>query len=187
MIRSFVAILLILFLYPFSSSATVFEFGDNGSVQITKAESFYSKHRQSKFLRSAFGSSSTSAKYNVFVKEASLKYSVDEKLIHAIIKAKSSYNPDAVSPKGAQGLMQLMPETAKAYGVTDSFSPEDNIAGGTKYLKELLDRYDGDLDRSIAAYNAGEGAVDKYNGIPPYSETIKYVQTVTNYLEESEE
>lgn len=94
------------------------------------------------------------------------------------LQQKSHTNPDAVSPKGAGGLMQLMPNIAKQYGVIDRFSPEENIEGGTRYLKFLLDRYEGDISLAVAAYNAGEGAVDKYDGIPPYAETKAYVEKI---------
>ena len=114
---------------------------------------------------------------------ASAKYDVSEDLIHAVIKAESAYNPNAVSLKGAGGLMQLMPDTATQYGVADRFSPKENIDGGTKYLKILLDRYDGDIGMAVAAYNAGEGTVDKYGDIPPYSETKAYVQKISLFLE----
>lgn len=184
--------MVILFLAVFlfwatSAFATVFEFFDDGSEEVHEAYNFISHHNKLKFISRHTTPSKYGSQYDGYIKKAARNYEVDENLIHAVIRAESSYNPKAISPKGAVGLMQLMPETAKAYGVTDSFSPEENITGGTKYLKDLLDRYDGDLDRSIAAYNAGEGAVDKYKGVPPYSETIKYVQTVTNYLEESAE
>jgi len=117
--------------------------------------------------------------YNKIIKKYSNKYSVPESLIKAVITAESCFNPRAVSPKGAQGLMQLMPPTAARFGVIDSFDPDDNIRGGTKYLKFLLSHFDQYTKHAVAAYNAGEGAVARYRGVPPYKETINYVAKVT--------
>lgn len=103
---------------------------------------------------------------------------VDESLIRAIIHAESAYQTDAQSPKGAQGLMQLMPETQALMDVANPFDPEDNIEGGTRYLSQLLDEFDGDFELAAAAYNAGPTAVSKYGGIPPYDETQEYVRRV---------
>ena len=110
-------------------------------------------------------------------------YNVDGNLIRAIIAIESCYKPKALSHAGAQGLMQLMPGTAKRFGVSNSYNPKKNIRGGTKYLKFLIKRYRGDLEKVLAAYNAGEGNVDKYKGIPPFKETQNYVKNVLkNYL-----
>lgn len=105
-------------------------------------------------------------------------YQVDSTLIKSIITAESCFKVKALSHKGASGLMQLIPATAERFGVTDIYNSEQNIRGGTKYLKFLLARFNGDLEKAIAGYNAGEGAVDKYKGIPPYRETKKYVKNV---------
>jgi soluble lytic murein transglycosylase-like protein len=99
-------------------------------------------------------------------------------LIHAVIRQESGYDPYAVSHKGAKGLMQLMPATAKRFGVKDVFDPAENVQGGVKYLRQLLDRYDGDRRLALAAYNAGEGAVDRFGGVPPYRETQDYVDRI---------
>ena len=110
--------------------------------------------------------------------EAALRYSLDPALVQAVVAVESGFRPDAVSPKGAQGLMQLMPATARYLGVKDSLDPIDNLDGGTRYLRELIERYNGDLKRALAAYNAGEGAVARHGGVPPYPETLAYVRKV---------
>lgn len=103
-------------------------------------------------------------------------YGVDPVLVRAVIQVESDFDPRCVSQKNARGLMQLIPETAKRYGVGDVFDPEENIRGGVKYLADLLSMFSGDLPRALAAYNAGEGAVLRYGGIPPYQETSTYVK-----------
>jgi hypothetical protein len=112
------------------------------------------------------------------INEISERYGVDPQLVHAVIEAESAFNPWAVSRKGAQGLMQLMPRTASALGVRDSFNPRDNIEGGVRHLRYLMDRYPGNVSLVLAAYNAGEGAVEQHGGIPPYPETQQYVQKI---------
>jgi len=117
-------------------------------------------------------------KYGSLIQKASDKYKVDYSLVKAVIKAESNFNHKAVSPKGAQGLMQLMPKTASTLQVKDSFEPESNIEGGVKYLSYLMNVYNGHLPLALAAYNAGEKAVAKHGGIPPYAETKGYVKRV---------
>jgi hypothetical protein len=110
------------------------------------------------------------------------KAGVDPRFIHAVIEQESKYDPKAVSHAGAQGLMQMMPATAQRFGLKDPFDASANVEAGTKYLKWLLKRFDGDVSLALAGYNAGEGAVDKYKGVPPYSETQNYVKKiVTSY------
>jgi len=106
------------------------------------------------------------------------RHGLDPKLVKSIIEVESGCNPRALSSKGAMGLMQLMPDTAKEMGITDPWDPRENVKGGTKYLSLLLKRYRGDLVKALAAYNAGPTAVDEYNGIPPYQETKEYVNSV---------
>ncbi len=110
--------------------------------------------------------------------EAAERHRVDPALVRAVIQAESNWNPWAVSHKGAQGLMQLVPGTAERFGVADVFNPEQNIDAGVRYLRSLLQRYNGDLTKSIAAYNAGVSAVDRFGGVPRYRETRNYVQKV---------
>jgi len=122
-------------------------------------------------------------KYEPEIWKASQRYSVDYNLVRAVIKAESNFNPKAVSRAGAKGLMQLMPQTASILQVNDSFHPEENIDGGVRYLRYLLNLYNDNLQLALAAYNAGEKAVFKYRGIPPYQETQTYVQRVLGYYQ----
>jgi soluble lytic murein transglycosylase-like protein len=112
---------------------------------------------------------------------------VETHLVHSVIRAESNYNPAAVSPKGALGIMQLIPATAHRFGVSNIFDAQDNIRGGVRYLRFLLDYYENDYSKAIAAYNAGESAVDKYNGVPPFAETQNYVYQVARNLKAARE
>jgi soluble lytic murein transglycosylase-like protein len=114
------------------------------------------------------------------VREAAERHNMDPALLNAVISTESGWNPKAVSRKGAVGLMQLIPETAQRFSVGNPYDPAQNVEAGTTYLKSLLDRYDGDLNKSLAAYNAGEGAVDRSGGVPAFRETRQYVQKVTH-------
>ena len=120
--------------------------------------------------------------YSPMIERASLAHGVEKALVHAVISAESGYNPYAVSRTGALGIMQLMPDTAKRYGVKNSLDPVDNINGGVRYLKDLLVMFNGNIELAVAAYNAGENAVIRYgNRIPPYAETVHYVPKVLGF------
>jgi soluble lytic murein transglycosylase-like protein len=119
-------------------------------------------------------------KIEVMIREVSARYNVDPALIRAVIETESNWNSEAISRKGALGLMQLVPGTARQLGVNNAFDPKQNLDGGVHYLHMLLERYNGDLDRALAAYNAGPGAVDRARGVPRFRETRDYVQKVTD-------
>jgi soluble lytic murein transglycosylase-like protein len=128
---------------------------------------------------------SPSALFSTAVERIATEQALSPELIHSVIKAESNYNPFAVSPKGALGIMQLVPETARRFGVSNTFDAVQNIQGGARYLKYLLDVYHGDYPLALAAYNAGEGAVARQGGVPPYPETRQYVNAVQKELQKA--
>ncbi len=134
-----------------------------------------------------YASSVNPAEFEQLIKTCSEKYGVNQCLVKAVIHAESGYDPNAVSSKGASGLMQLMPGTAKSLKVADRFNPKDNVEGGVKYLRFLLDTFRGDVSLAVAAYNAGLNKVAKYGGIPPYNETRTYVNRVLSYMKSYQE
>lgn len=176
-ILKFLIVLPLLLLTITGGRASVFEFNTDGSISRFEASDYLSEMRH-KHPSSQIFVPGPQNKYDAFINEASTQYDVDADLIHAVIFVESGYQPEAISPKGAEGLMQLMPETARQFGVRDTFDPKQNINGGTALLQHLLGKYEGDISLTLAAYNAGEAAVKKYNGVPPYQETKAYINKV---------
>jgi soluble lytic murein transglycosylase-like protein len=131
-----------------------------------------------KVVMPAAGSGALASQYDAYIAEAARLYHIPQALVRAVIQVESNFDPRAVSPANAQGLMQMIPDTAERMMVTDIFDPRQNILGGTRYLRILANTFNGDLQLTIAGYNAGEGAVAKYQGIPPYRETREYVARV---------
>ena len=182
--------LLILIVSPACSDIYRYE-DDDGIIHFTDAPTdrrfkiFMRELKKDKQLRTKLqlSSSVNPAEYDHIISTCATKYGVNPALIKAVIHAESGYNPKAVSRKGASGLMQLMPGTARSLKVSNCFDPKDNVEGGVKYLRFLLDTFRGDVSLAVAAYNAGLGKVAKYGGIPPYNETRTYVNRVLSYMQ----
>lgn len=166
----------------------------NGVVHFTNAPhltgrpakqswSFYRKEVRPYPTASPFAAANAQT-FSALIRENALAYRLEEALVKAVIKAESNYNPQSLSSKGAQGLMQLIPETARLVKVSNPFDPAENIRGGSNYLRLMLDQFSGNLDLALAAYNAGPNAVIRHGGIPPYAETQQYVQRVRRYLDQ---
>ena len=149
-------------------------------VQVAYKDPRPAAHSSVVFYRYANGNEPVTLppRLDAIVDQAADDYAVDKALVEAVIHAESSFDTRAVSAKGASGLMQLMPETAARYGVHDLFDPEQNVMGGVRYLRDLLETFDNDLRLALAAYNAGENSVLRYGGVPPYPETVNYVNRV---------
>jgi soluble lytic murein transglycosylase-like protein len=190
--------ILLIILLPFSpyfqttaAKADIYKYVDNeGVMHFTDAPTdrrfkiFMRDLKKDRRLRTNFkiaASYRNKAEFEPLIKSLSSEYGVDSSLIKAVIHAESGYNPNAVSPKGAQGLMQLMPKTAQGLKVSNSFDPKENIRGGVRYLRFLLDTFKGDVTLALAAYNAGLNRVSQYGGVPPYQETRNYVSRVLSY------
>ncbi len=169
-------------LAPLPAHADIYMYRDaNGVLHFTNVPAS-SKYRL--YVRSSkprFNTPTGNKKYDGIIKDAAHRYGVDFSLLKAIIRAESSFNPLAISRKGARGLMQIMPENYKTLDIQDPFDPQQNIMGGARYFRTLLDRYQGKVALTLAAYNAGPTAVDRYRRIPPYVETQDYVEKVLRY------
>ena len=180
-----------LFLSLSESAADIYKYEDDeGVLHFTDAPTdrrfkiFMRDIKKDRLLRTKFrlsGCVGNPAEFEPIINSCALEYGVDKSLVKAVIHAESGYNPNAVSPKGASGLMQLMPKTAKSLNVANTFDPKDNIRGGVRYLKFLLNTFKGDVSLALAAYNAGLTRVAQYGGIPPFMETRNYVDKVLQY------
>lgn len=170
-------------IYRYEDSEGIVHFTDAPTDKRFKI--FMRDLKKDRLLRTRFRLFNTAnpAEYEPIIKTCSEKYGVSSSLIKAVIHAESGYNPNAVSTKGASGLMQLMPGTARSMKVSNSFDPKDNVEGGVKYLRFLLDTFRGDISLALAAYNAGLSRVARYGGIPPYAETRTYVNRVLSYMQ----
>jgi soluble lytic murein transglycosylase-like protein len=174
------AVLLVLAALPRPVFADVFAYTDrNGVLTFTNVPTHSGYKRVLRdTVKPVTNAGALSTSYDHLILTASGRHSVDADLIRAVIKTESDFNAAARSHKGAMGLMQLMPETARLHNVIDAYNPEENVEGGVRHLRMLLDRYRGNLELSLAAYNAGSAAVEKHRGIPPFAETREYVRRV---------
>jgi soluble lytic murein transglycosylase-like protein len=164
--------------------ADVYMYTDrNGVLTFTNAPNHGGYRRVLRSATSLSAGRHTYASYDDLILTASGRHSVDADLIRAVIKTESDFNPGARSHKGAMGLMQLMPDTARLHSVVNAYDPVENVEGGVRHLRMLLDRYQGNLELSLAAYNAGSGAVEKHRGIPPFAETKEYVRRVLRFYD----
>lgn len=181
-------IIMVLLLTAASSDADIYKFvAADGSLAFTNLPTekggkvIFRDPKTNSTAKNTVAQSSGSVRnesFNSIATEKAAKYNLDPQLVKAVIKAESNWNPNAVSPKGARGLMQLMPSTAYELGVFNSFDPEENIDGGTRYLRYLIEKFNGDLNLAVAAYNAGPARVEKTKSIPAIPETVQYVKRV---------
>jgi soluble lytic murein transglycosylase len=179
--RSTLLGLILLLLLPLSARADIYKYVDaDGVIHFTNTPT---SSRYNLYLKERSpGSSSGDSSFRAIISRQAATFRLDEALVRAVIKAESGYNPRAVSKKGALGLMQLMPDTARLLKVRDPLDAEENIRGGSRYLRLMLDEFNGNLDLALAAYNAGPNAVRRHGGIPPYEETRIYVDRVKTYM-----
>jgi soluble lytic murein transglycosylase len=168
------------------AAADIYRYVDaDGIVHFTNdppTKNFKLYRRETIAIKSGSAGPAIPSSLGNIIRHYSEKYSLEEGLVHAVIKAESNYNATAVSKKGALGMMQLMPGTARLLKVDNPLDPAENIGGGSRYLRQMLDEFNGNLDFAIAAYNAGPNAVRRHGGIPPYEETRTYVKRVKQYL-----
>lgn len=167
-------------IYVFKESDGTIRFSSKPPTTGVKAKVFQGKKSGFSWYRVSRGGQSRlfRERYSTIISSASKRFGVDEDLVRAVIHAESAFNPRAVSPKGARGLMQIMPFHFRRLGIKDPFEPSQNVLGGVRMLAELRERYKGNTRLILAAYNAGEEAVSRYNGVPPYTETQNYVTKV---------
>jgi soluble lytic murein transglycosylase-like protein len=176
----------LLVLFPCLCTADIYKYVDKrGVVHFTNVPTrpYYSLFMRETMRETCRRWKTNPQAFDPIISRLCKKYEIEEALVKAVIKAESDFDPAAISKKGAQGLMQLMPETARDLAVTNPFHPTQNLEGGIRYLRKLLDQFQGNLQLALAAYNAGENAVLKYNQIPPYEETQTYVRRVLNYYQ----
>lgn len=169
------------FLWPVGLQAEIYQYvSPNGTISLTNVPSD-ARYRKIDVESARFHAALSERELEPLIKRHSFQQQLHPALIRAVIKAESNFDPRAVSRAGAIGLMQLMPQTAVRLEVRDMFDPDENVGGGTKYLRQLLDRFHGNLPLALAAYNAGENIVDRYQSLPPIDETRQYVRKVLRY------